>query len=72
VTVKQDLPLRDLSQLFVEKRVVKISDLHYRRPVSEEYQRCCIRRINLIRADLIVIIGDYVTLDGRGGKKKQI
>ena len=56
-----DLPIANLPQVFVGKRVVQISDIHCSRVVKIEYLQRCVRRINELQPDLVVMTGDYVT-----------
>jgi predicted MPP superfamily phosphohydrolase len=64
--VKITLELENLPEAFHGKRIVHISDLHCSRTVSGKYLGHCIKRINLLDADIVVLTGDYVTYDVRG------
>ena len=59
--VEIDLPIANLPQVFVGKRVVQISDIHCSRVVKVEYLQRCVSRINELQPDMVVMTGDYVT-----------
>ena len=59
--VEVDLPMANLPQVLVGKRVVQISDIHCSRVVKVAYLQRCVSRINGLRPDVVVMTGDYVT-----------
>ncbi|MCP4712037.1 MAG: hypothetical protein GY869_25735, partial [Planctomycetes bacterium] len=59
--VEVDLPIANLPQVFVGKRVIQISDIHCSRVVKAAYLRRCVNWINSLRPDMVVMTGDYVT-----------
>jgi len=67
-----DLAVRNLPGALAGCRLVHISDLHCSRTVSERYLRRCLKRINGLEADIIVLTGDYVTHDMRGRYKNKV
>jgi predicted MPP superfamily phosphohydrolase len=54
------------------KRIAHISDLHLSRTVSSGYLRRCIKRINMLDVDVVVLTGDYITYDFGGKYRKRI
>ena len=56
----------NLPEQLIGKKIVHISDLHCSRTVSGKYLRDCVRRVNDIGADMVVMTGDYVTHDFYG------
>ena len=66
-----ELELPGLPQSFVGKRIVQISDVHVSRSVRRRYLKGCIREINQLEPDMVVLTGDYVTYDVRGQYKKK-
>lgn len=52
-------------------RIVHASDFHCSRTVSEKYLQRCIKRINALQPDIVVLTGDYITHDyyGRFSRK---
>lgn len=47
-------------------RIVHLSDIHCSRTVSKRYLERCVQRVNNLKADIIVLTGDYVTHDIQG------
>ncbi len=70
--VERPLYLKNLPAQFVGKRIIHISDLHCSRTVSAKYLRNCIGRINRLKADIVLLTGDYTTCDYYGRFKKRI
>jgi predicted MPP superfamily phosphohydrolase len=66
-----ELELPGLPQSFVGKRIVQISDVHVSRSIRRRYLKGCIREINHLEPDMVVLTGDYVTYDVRGQYKKK-
>jgi len=63
------ISLRNLPEAFDRLRIAHLTDLHYR-PVSLEEIADWVDRANHLRADLIVLTGDYVT--GRRGNPTNV
>jgi len=61
-----DLHLKHLPPGLAGLRIVHISDLHLSLSVSKRYIEHCVRRVNRLRADVIVLTGDYTTHDPTG------
>ena len=70
--VEVDLHLPKLPDQFAGMRIVHISDLHCSRSVSSKYLRGCIERVNQLDADVVLLTGDYVTVDIYGRFRKRI
>jgi len=70
--VEMKLPLPNLPDVFVDKRIVQISDLHCSRAVKKEYLLRCVERINHLEPDMVVLTGDYITYEGKNGYKQQV
>jgi len=64
--VQIEMQLKNLPEKFRGKRIVHISDLHYSRTVSGRYLRRCVERINQLKADIVLLTGDYITYDVNG------
>ncbi|MHC4636453.1 MAG: metallophosphoesterase [Planctomycetota bacterium] len=64
--VEEDLRIENLPEPFEGKRLVQVSDLHCSRTVSYKYLKHCVDRINQLKADIVVLTGDYVTYDVLG------
>ncbi len=71
-TVEVDLHIENLPKPFFGKRIVHVSDLHCGRTVSGKYLRRCVERINQLKADVVVLTGDYVTHDYRGRFREKV
>lgn len=61
--VERKLPIRNLPAGLKGKTLVQISDIHASGRVSESYLIESFRRVNDLRADIIVYTGDFITLD---------
>jgi predicted MPP superfamily phosphohydrolase len=61
-----DLPLKKAKDKLHGKKIVQISDLHYSQTVSAKYLKACMKRINELHPDIVVMTGDYVTHDLTG------
>lgn len=70
--VELDLHIKKLPDAFVDKRIIHISDLHCSRTVSSRYLGHCIKRINQLNADIVVLTGDYITYDIRGNFSEKV
>ncbi|MBL7152779.1 MAG: metallophosphoesterase [Phycisphaerae bacterium] len=70
--VEIDLNLTNLHQQLHGTRIAHVSDLHHSRTVGGEYLQRCIRRINQLDADIVVLTGDYITYDIRGKYRKRV
>jgi hypothetical protein len=64
--VEVDMHLENLPEKFRGKRIVHISDLHCSRTVSNRYLRHCVDRVNHLKADIVILTGDYITHDLNG------
>jgi len=70
--VEVKLPLPNLPEAFIDKRIVQISDLHCSRAVKKDYLLRCMERINQLEPDMVVLTGDYITYEGKNGYKQQV
>lgn len=70
--IEVDLELKSLGGAFHGKRIVHISDLHCSRTVSRKYLQNCVKRINSLEADIVVLTGDYVTYDFCGRFREKV
>jgi len=70
--VEMKLPLPNLPEAFMDKRIVQISDLHCSRAVKKDYLLRCMDRINQLEPDMVVLTGDYITYEGKNGYKQQV
>lgn len=70
--VEVDLHLKDLGSGFHGRRIIHVSDLHCSRTVSSKYLRHCIKRINQLAPDIVVLTGDYVTCDIYGRFREKV
>jgi len=70
--VEQPLPLPNLPDAFLGRRLVQISDLHCSRVVSADYLNSCIDRVNQLAPDAVLLTGDYITYEGRNGYPAQV
>ncbi len=61
-----DLHLKKAKKSLHGRKIVQISDLHYSKTVSSKYLRACVKKINELQPDLVVMTGDYITHDVRG------
>ncbi|MBN2378147.1 MAG: phosphodiesterase YaeI [Sedimentisphaerales bacterium] len=71
-TVRIDLQIKNLPEAFVGKKIVQISDLHCSRVVTEQYLQECVKDINRLQPDIVVLTGDYITYDGKNGYKEKV
>ena len=62
--VRRQLPILNLPQHLVGKRLVQISDLHIGPVVHDGYLRSALRRVSRLRQDILVITGDFMTCSG--------
>ncbi|MHC4113706.1 MAG: metallophosphoesterase [Planctomycetota bacterium] len=53
-------------------KLIHVSDLHCSRTVSTKYLARCIDRINLLKPDIVVLTGDYITHDITGRYRKKV
>jgi len=60
---EQDLHIRNLPDQFIGLKIAHISDLHCSKTVSKKYLRYCIERVNQLKADIVLLTGDYITHD---------
>lgn len=60
-----ELPLPELPEPWVGKRVVHLTDLHYGNPRSERLFRGMVETVRRLDPDLILITGDFVTRSSR-------
>jgi len=70
--VERELKLKKLPRGFHGKKIIQISDLHLSTTVSKKYLKRCVRRVNMLGGDMVVLTGDYVTLDRRGSYKEKV
>ena len=70
--VEIDLDLEGPHRQLRGKRIAHISDLHLSRTVTSGYLRRCIKRINMLDVDVVVLTGDYITYDFGGKYRKRI
>jgi predicted MPP superfamily phosphohydrolase len=70
--IEVPLGLKNLGQSLHGMRIVHISDLHCSWTVSSKYLRHCIKRVNSLDADIVVITGDYVTHDHTGRFREKV
>ena len=70
--VEMNLPLPNLPEAFIDKRIVQISDLHCSRAVKKDYLLRCMEQINQLEPDMVVLTGDYITYEGKNGYKQQV
>lgn len=70
--IEVDLSLPNLPKEFHGKRIIQISDLHCSKTVSAKYLMRCIERINMLKADIVVLTGDYVTHDYYGRFQQKV
>lgn len=62
VTIRRvTMPLRDLPENLVGKRLVQISDLHVGPVVDDRYLRGVLARLSELEPDYLVITGDFMT-----------
>ncbi|MFA5554274.1 MAG: metallophosphoesterase [Phycisphaerae bacterium] len=64
--VQTELKLPNLGESFKGLKMVQISDLHCSTTVSKRYLRHCVKQVNNLNADLVVLTGDYITHDYSG------
>ncbi|MBN2210267.1 MAG: phosphodiesterase YaeI [Sedimentisphaerales bacterium] len=70
--VEQDLHLKGLPKDFTGRRLIQISDLHCSTTVTRKYLERCIRRVNHLKPDIVVLTGDYVTHDALGRFRERV
>ncbi len=70
--IEVDMHINNLPGEFHGKRIVHISDLHCSNTVSSRYLMHCINRINTLKADIVVLTGDYITHDICGRFRKKV
>ncbi len=70
--VERELPLAGLPGGFAGRRLIHISDLHCSTTVSRKYLERCIRRVNHLKPDIVVLTGDYVTHDALGRFRERV
>lgn len=70
--VEAELKLANLGESFHGLRVVHISDLHYSRTVSGRYLKSCVRCINNLNPDVVLLTGDYITHDYYGRFRRKV
>ena len=70
--VEKPLAVKKLPSKLRGLRIAHISDLHYGRTVSGAYLARCIKRLNSLNADIVVITGDLITYDIRGRFRKKV
>ena len=59
--VEVDMYVPNLASQFRGLRIIHISDLHYSRTVTGKYLSNCLKRVNQLKADIVVLTGDYTT-----------
>lgn len=62
--VRQPLPIENLPEHLVGRRLIQISDIHIGGTVSDGYMRKALAGIADLQPDMIVMTGDYMTSDG--------
>ena len=70
--VERELKLKKLPRGFHGKKIIQISDLHLSATVSKKYLKRCVRRVNMLGGDMVVLTGDYITFDRRGSYKEKV
>lgn len=69
-TVDISMPVEGLADELCGKRIIHVSDLHCSRTVSQRYLAKCVRRVNQLDADIVVLTGDYITHDFNGNYRE--
>ena len=62
--VGRDLPIDRLPPSLINQTLVQISDLHIGPVVDEAYMTRAMKRVSLLKADILAITGDFMTYDG--------
>lgn len=62
--VYRDLPIRDLPDTLIGKRLVQMSDLHIGPQVSDDYLISTFQRVAALQPDIVVHTGDLVSYRG--------
>ncbi len=60
---ERTMPLRNLPKQLVGKTIVQLSDLHIGPIVADDYLRRAFRQVADLKPDLVVMTGDFLTLD---------
>jgi len=69
---RHELPVHNLPEPWIGRRAVHLSDFHLSRTVSRAFLARCIDRVNAIEPDLILLTGDYITVDPFGRYRKLV
>ena len=70
--VEVDMYVPNLASQFRGLRIIHLSDLHYSRTVTGKYLRNCLKRVNQLDGDIVVLTGDYTTYDFNGKFREKV
>jgi len=70
--IHQQLKLKNLPGSFKDFRIVQLSDLHCSSTVSHKYLYRCIKRVNQLAPDIVLLTGDYITHDYNGRFRQRV
>ncbi len=70
VVTRRTFRLRGLPPAFAGLRIVQLTDLHHSEIVPLAYLESCVDRVNQLAPDVVLLTGDYVTMDREVGRAR--